>query len=85
MSPGLQPTDPSLLISYSLTQPSVCTVAAVMSSNGDKEAVMKCLHSGAADYLVQPLRQNELQNLWTRVWWRKVSLALLTSAVVWGM
>ena len=35
---------------------------------------MKCLHSGAADYLVQPLRQNELQNLWTKVWWRKVRL-----------
>ena len=43
-----------------------------MSSNGDREAVMKCLHSGAADYLVQPLRQNELQNLWTKVLWRKV-------------
>ena len=46
---------------------------------------MKCLHSGAADYLVQPLRQNELQNLWTKVWWRRVRFwHFFTTAVVCG-
>jgi hypothetical protein len=43
-----------------------------MSSQDDRETVVKCLHLGAADYLVKPLRHNELRNLWTRVWWRRV-------------
>lgn len=34
--------------------------------------VMKCLQLGAVDYLIKPLRRNELQNIWTRVWWRRM-------------
>jgi pseudo-response regulator 5 len=30
---------------------------------------------GAADYLVKPLRRNELRNLWQHVWRRQTSLA----------
>lgn len=44
----------------------------VMSSQDDRDTVVKCLHLGAADYLVKPLRHNELRNLWTRVWWRRI-------------
>lgn len=34
---------------------------------------MSCLSLGAIDYLIKPLRQNELRHIWTRVWWwRKV-------------
>lgn len=45
---------------------------AVMSAQDDRDVVVKCLHLGAADYLIKPLRHNELRNLWTRVWWRRV-------------
>ncbi|KAK9817927.1 hypothetical protein WJX72_004443 [[Myrmecia] bisecta] len=44
----------------------------VMSSQDDRDVVMKCLHLGAADYLIKPLRLNEFRNIWTRVWWRRV-------------
>eukprot|EP00894_Picocystis_sp_ML_P005316 jgi/Pico_ML_1/55833/g1467.t1 len=33
----------------------------VISSKDDTEAVVKCTHLGAADYLVKPLRRNEEQ------------------------
>ncbi|KAK8309911.1 hypothetical protein V6Z12_D02G153800, partial [Gossypium hirsutum] len=33
--------------------------------------VVKCLRLGAADYLVKPLRTNELLNLWTHMWRRR--------------
>lgn len=52
---------------------------AVVSSNDDREMVLKCLTLGAIDYLVKPLRQTELHNLWTRVWWfRQVRSQLLS-------
>eukprot|EP00798_Chlamydomonas_sp_ICE-L_P010771 gene10771-17858_t len=43
----------------------------IMSSQNDPEEVIKCVTKGALDYLVKPLRQNELRLIWTRVWfWR---------------
>jgi len=39
-----------------------------MSTQDDRENVATSLHMGAADYLVKPLRTNELHNLWTHVW-----------------
>ena len=37
--------------------------------------MVACLQLGAADYMIRPLRHNELRNLWARVyWWRRVSL-----------
>ncbi len=45
-----------------------------MSSQDDRDVVMHCLTLGAIDYLVKPLRHNELRHIWTRVWWwRRVS------------
>lgn len=47
----------------------------VSSSFSDRETVAKCLSLGATDYLVKPLRSNELRAIGTRIWWwRKVRL-----------
>lgn len=47
-----------------------------MSIHDDRDDVATCLQLGAMDFLVKPLRHNELRNLWTRVWmWRKVGQA----------
>ena len=49
-------------------------LCAVMSSQEDRDAMVACLQLGAADYMIKPLRHNELRNLWARVyWWRRVS------------
>eukprot|EP00232_Nephroselmis_pyriformis_P012258 CAMPEP_0182882024 /NCGR_PEP_ID=MMETSP0034_2-20130328/17525_1 /TAXON_ID=156128 /ORGANISM="Nephroselmis pyriformis, Strain CCMP717" /LENGTH=428 /DNA_ID=CAMNT_0025015081 /DNA_START=37 /DNA_END=1320 /DNA_ORIENTATION=- len=42
----------------------------IMSPNAERETVVESLHLGAVDYLVKPLRVNELRNLWTHVWRR---------------
>jgi pseudo-response regulator 7 len=41
-----------------------------MSSNDSMGMVFKCLSKGAVDFLVKPLRKNELKNLWQHVWRR---------------
>ncbi|KAG8071467.1 hypothetical protein GUJ93_ZPchr0006g41101 [Zizania palustris] len=49
----------------------------IMTSNRDEvSVVVKCLRLGAAEYLVKPLRMNELLNLWTHVWRRRQMLGL---------
>lgn len=50
-----------------------CTVFLylVMSAQDEVSIVVKCLRLGAADYLVKPLRTNELLNLWTHMWRRR--------------
>ncbi|TYI55176.1 hypothetical protein E1A91_D11G123400v1 [Gossypium mustelinum] len=40
----------------------------MMSAQDEVSIVVKCLRLGAADYLVKPLRTNELLNLWTHMW-----------------
>ena len=42
------------------------------STYDSRDVVLKCLSLGASDYWLKPLRANEVRNLWTRVWWRKV-------------
>ncbi len=42
---------------------------AVMSTQDERDMVATCLSMGATDYLVKPLRHNELRNIWTRIWW----------------
>ncbi|XP_029116549.1 two-component response regulator-like PRR1 isoform X2 [Elaeis guineensis] len=48
----------------------------MMSAKDEVSVVVKCLRLGAADYLVKPLRTNELLNIWTHVWRRRRMLRL---------
>ncbi|KAJ3688452.1 hypothetical protein LUZ61_017616 [Rhynchospora tenuis] len=48
----------------------------MMSAQDEVSVVVKCLRLGAADYLVKPLRMNELLNLWTHMWRRRRILGL---------
>ncbi|KAJ4841054.1 hypothetical protein Tsubulata_009399 [Turnera subulata] len=48
----------------------------MMSAKDEVSVVVKCLRLGAADYLVKPLRTNELLNLWTHMWRRRRMLGL---------
>ncbi|KAJ8774681.1 hypothetical protein K2173_017127 [Erythroxylum novogranatense] len=47
----------------------------MMSSQDSISTVYKCMLRGAADYLIKPIRRNELRNLWQHVWRRQSSLA----------
>ncbi|KAB2028467.1 hypothetical protein ES319_D05G101200v1 [Gossypium barbadense] len=42
----------------------------MMSSHDCINLVFKCLSEGAVDFLVKPIRKNELKNLWQHVWRR---------------
>ncbi|XVE76260.1 hypothetical protein DITRI_Ditri12bG0157900 [Diplodiscus trichospermus] len=42
----------------------------MMSSQDSMGLVFKCLSKGAIDFLVKPIRKNELKNLWQHVWRR---------------
>lgn len=42
----------------------------MMSSNDSMGLVVTCLSKGAVDFLVKPIRKNELKNLWQHVWRR---------------
>ncbi|KAH7553466.1 hypothetical protein ACOSP7_029809 [Xanthoceras sorbifolium] len=47
------------------------TVPVIMMSSLDSMGlVFKCLSKGAVDFLVKPIRKNELKNLWQHVWRR---------------
>lgn len=48
-----------------------------MSSQDSVSTVYKCMLRGAADYLVKPIRRNELRNLWQHVW-RRQAVCLVT-------
>nr|XP_010909921.1 two-component response regulator-like PRR95 isoform X2 [Elaeis guineensis] len=45
----------------------------MMSSHDSISMVFKCMMKGAADFLVKPIRKNELRNLWQHVWRRQIS------------
>ncbi|XP_039025211.1 two-component response regulator-like PRR95 [Hibiscus syriacus] len=42
----------------------------MMSSEDSFSMVLKCMVKGAADFLIKPVRRNELRNLWQHVWRR---------------
>ncbi|KAJ9681017.1 hypothetical protein PVL29_020095 [Vitis rotundifolia] len=42
----------------------------MMSSHDSISMVLNCMLKGAADFLVKPVRKNELRNLWQHVWRR---------------
>jgi two-component response regulator ARR-B family len=43
-----------------------------MSSNGDTETVMKYITNGASDFLIKPVRIEELKNIWQHVFRKKI-------------
>ncbi|XAR71576.1 hypothetical protein NMG60_11017916 [Bertholletia excelsa] len=45
----------------------------MMSPHDSVSMVYKCMLRGAADFLVKPVRKNELSNLWQHAWRRKAS------------
>ncbi|CAA0813067.1 pseudo-response regulator 5 [Striga hermonthica] len=45
----------------------------MMSSQDSVSTVYKCMLKGAADFLVKPIRKNELRNLWQHVWRKQAS------------
>ncbi len=57
-------TFPALLFKQDMVITSAC-FAAVMSS---QESVLKAFEAGAKDYLIKPVRRNELATLWQHVW-----------------
>ena len=52
-----------------------------MSSNDSITTVFKCMLKGAADFLIKPVRRNELKNLWQHVW-RRISVSSLPYLLV---
>jgi len=44
-----------------------------MSSHDSVSMVFKCMLKGAADFLVKPIRKNELRNLWQHVWRKQLA------------
>ncbi|KAK1260411.1 Two-component response regulator-like APRR1 [Acorus gramineus] len=54
----------------------------MMSAKDEVPVVVKCLRLGAADYLVKPLRTNELLNLWTHMWRRRRMLGLVEKDIL---
>ncbi|XP_073015154.1 two-component response regulator-like APRR1 isoform X1 [Primulina eburnea] len=66
MSRGLK------MLKYIMRDKELCRIPVIMMSAQDEVSiVVKCLKFGAADYLVKPLRTNELLNLWTHMWRRR--------------
>ncbi|MQM11901.1 hypothetical protein Taro_044816 [Colocasia esculenta] len=45
----------------------------MMSSHDSVSVVFRCMQKGAVDFLVKPVRKNELRNLWQHVWRRHCS------------
>ncbi|CAN6225237.1 unnamed protein product [Urochloa humidicola] len=45
----------------------------MMSSHDSVSMVFKCMLKGAADFLVKPIRKNELSNLWQHVWRKQLA------------
>lgn len=48
-----------------------------MSAHDSVSTVYKCMLRGASDFLVKPVRKNELKNLWQHVWRRQSVRSLM--------
>ncbi|KAL9227347.1 hypothetical protein vseg_003044 [Gypsophila vaccaria] len=65
------------LLKYIMRDQELQRIPVIMMSTQDEVSlVVKCLRLGAADYLVKPLRSNEMLNLWTHMWRRRRMLGL---------
>lgn len=62
------------LLSLIMEHETCKNIPVIMTSAEDSiSTVYNCMMKGAADYLVKPLRRNELKNLWQHVWRRQAS------------
>ncbi|XP_047322149.1 LOW QUALITY PROTEIN: two-component response regulator-like APRR3 [Impatiens glandulifera] len=61
-----------------ITEHEICKKIPVimMSSQDSVTMVYKCMLRGSADFLVKPVRKNELKNLWQHVWRRQSSIGI---------
>eukprot|EP00803_Ostreobium_quekettii_P004565 evm.model.scf_1977.2 EVM.evm.TU.scf_1977.2 scf_1977:10717-13144(-) len=58
----------------------------VMSIEERQEAILKALQAGASDYLIKPIRRNELATLWQHIWrskqaWHKRARPAVTGEI----
>jgi pseudo-response regulator 7 len=53
----------------------------VTSKHDSMDIVYQCLSKGAADFLVKPMRKNELKNLWQHVWRKNCNRSANTRGV----
>lgn len=58
-------------MNWLLTSFLCCKMVPVLSGHSDKELVMKGISHGACDYLLKPVRREELTNIWQHVIRRK--------------
>lgn len=58
-------------MNWLLTSFLCCKMVPVLSGHSDKELVMKGISHGACDYLLKPVRKEELTNIWQHVIRRK--------------
>lgn len=57
------------LLSKIITHKTCQSIPVIMMSSHDSMGIVfKCLSKGAVDFLVKPIRKNELKNLWQHVW-----------------
>ncbi|KAL9239510.1 hypothetical protein vseg_013823 [Gypsophila vaccaria] len=71
------------LLKYIMRDKELQRIPVIMMSKQDEVSlVVKCLRLGAADFLVKPLRSNELLNLWTHMWRRRRMLGLAEKNIV---
>lgn len=66
-------------INFNFLTATLGKLCAVMSCHDSMGIVLKCLSEGAADFLVKPIRKNELKNLWQHVWRRCHSVSFCHS------
>lgn len=59
---------PNFFFSFTFNCYTWWVLCTVMSSHDSRSMVFKCLSKGAVDFLVKPIRKNELKNLWQHVW-----------------
>ncbi|WVZ59198.1 hypothetical protein U9M48_009384 [Paspalum notatum var. saurae] len=65
------PTEDGLLVLQEVTSKfDIPTV--IMSSNGDTSTVMKYITNGASDFLIKPVRIQELKNIWQHVFRKQI-------------
>ncbi|XP_074277537.1 two-component response regulator-like APRR1 [Silene latifolia] len=71
------------LLKYIMRDKELQRIPVIMMSTQDEVSlVVKCLRLGAADFLVKPLRSNELLNLWTHMWRRRRMLGLAEKNII---